>query len=228
MRIDPATKTFQACGIVGQPRARTASIASSRPPRPAARRARWCESRFPLEDRIVKHTRSRSTARRPGAGAEKSRWSPATTKGPQSPGRGAPLRARQDGLMEHRLLQQEDVRNTPSSVKWTTPAASLWKSVFVACFLVLVLPLVSAWQHFELLRHAMMSKSCSASARPRTTHPPAEARDRHAQSPKRSSRSRDQQLHLVRLARRSESSSNASSPAEPRRPPSSPPVRERP
>src|SRR2546423_15407980 len=48
---------------------------------------------------------------------------------------------------------KKDVRNNPI-VREVDEARQrdLWKSVSVAAFLVLVL-LVSAWQHFELLRH---------------------------------------------------------------------------
>lgn len=48
---------------------------------------------------------------------------------------------------------KKDVRNNPI-VREVDQARQreLWKSVSVAAFLVLVL-LVSAWQHFELLRH---------------------------------------------------------------------------
>ncbi len=48
---------------------------------------------------------------------------------------------------------KKDVRNNPI-VREVDEARQreLWKSVGVAAFLVLVL-LISAWQHFELLRH---------------------------------------------------------------------------
>jgi cell division protein FtsL len=48
---------------------------------------------------------------------------------------------------------KKDVRNNPI-VREVDDARQreLWASIGVACFLVLVL-LVSAWQHFELLRH---------------------------------------------------------------------------
>jgi len=62
--------------------------------------------------------------------------------------------AEKDGLMEaFEYAIKKTSATTPSSVKWTTRgSASCGKSIFVAGFLVLVL-LVSAWQHFELLRH---------------------------------------------------------------------------
>ena len=48
---------------------------------------------------------------------------------------------------------KKDIRNNPI-VREVDDARQreLWTSIAVACFLVLVL-LVSAWQHFELLRH---------------------------------------------------------------------------
>ena len=48
---------------------------------------------------------------------------------------------------------KKDVRNNPIVREVDeTRQRELWKSVGIACFLVLVL-LISAWQHFELLRH---------------------------------------------------------------------------
>src|SRR5262245_617778 len=48
---------------------------------------------------------------------------------------------------------KKDVRNNPIVREVDeTRQRELWKSVSIAAFLVLVL-LVSAWQHFELLRH---------------------------------------------------------------------------
>ena len=48
---------------------------------------------------------------------------------------------------------KKDVRNNPIVREVDEERQrDLWKSVGVACFLVLVL-LFSAWQHFELLRH---------------------------------------------------------------------------
>ena len=54
---------------------------------------------------------------------------------------------------------KKDVRNNPIVREVDeTRQRELWKSVGVAVFLVLVL-LVSAWQHFELLRHGYKTEA---------------------------------------------------------------------
>ena len=54
---------------------------------------------------------------------------------------------------------KKDVRNNPIVREVDeTRQRELWKSVGIAVFLVLVL-LVSAWQHFELLRHGYRTEA---------------------------------------------------------------------
>jgi cell division protein FtsL len=93
---------------------------------------------------------------------------------------------------------KKDVRNNPI-VREVDDARQreLWKSVGVAGFLVLVL-LVSAWQHFELLRHGYQVEELQ---RQRTAEEDIARRLRleidTLKSPQRIESLATQQLHLV-------------------------------
>ena len=97
---------------------------------------------------------------------------------------------------------KKDVRNNPI-VREVDAARQrdLWKSVGIAGFLVLVL-LVSAWQHFELLRHGYQIEELQ---RQRTAEEDI-ARRLHLEidtlkSPKRIESLATEQLHLVAPSR---------------------------
>ena len=97
---------------------------------------------------------------------------------------------------------KKDVRNNPI-VREVDEARQrdLWKSVGIAGFLVLVL-LVSAWQHFELLRHGYQIEELQ---RQRTAEEDI-ARRLHLEidtlkSPKRIESLATEQLHLVAPSR---------------------------
>jgi len=93
---------------------------------------------------------------------------------------------------------KKDVRNNPI-VREVDDARQreLWKSVGVACVLVLVL-LVSAWQHFELLKHGYQVEELQ---RQRAAEEDITRRLRleidTLKSPKRIESLATQQLHLV-------------------------------
>jgi len=97
---------------------------------------------------------------------------------------------------------KKDVRNNPI-VREVDDARQreLWKSIGIAGFLVLVL-LVSAWQHFELLRHGYQIEEMQ---RERATEEEAGRRLRleidSLRSPKRIEALALEQLHLVTPSR---------------------------
>ena len=97
---------------------------------------------------------------------------------------------------------KKDVRNNPI-VREVDEARQrdLWKSVGIAGFLVLVL-LVSAWQHFELLRHGYQIEELQ---RQRTAEEDIARRLRleidTLKSPKRIESLATEQLHLVAPSR---------------------------
>ena len=97
---------------------------------------------------------------------------------------------------------KKDVRNNPI-VREVDDARQreLWKSIGIAGFLVLVL-LVSAWQHFELLRHGYQIEEMQ---RERATEVEAGRRLRleidSLRSPKRIEALALEQLHLVTPSR---------------------------
>jgi cell division protein FtsL len=97
---------------------------------------------------------------------------------------------------------KKDVRNNPI-VREVDEARQrdLWKSVGIAGFLVLVL-LVSAWQHFELLRHGYQVEELQ---RQRTAEEDIARRLRleidTLRSPKRIESLATEQLHLVAPSR---------------------------
>jgi cell division protein FtsL len=97
---------------------------------------------------------------------------------------------------------KKDVRNNPI-VREVDDARQreLWTSIGVACFLVLVL-LVSAWQHFELLRHGYQVEELQ---RQRSAEEEIARRLRleidTLQSPARIESLATQQLHLVAPSR---------------------------
>jgi hypothetical protein len=93
---------------------------------------------------------------------------------------------------------KKDVRNNPI-VREVDDARQreLWKSIGVACVLVLVL-LVSAWQHFELLKHGYQVEELQRSAPPkRTSRAGCASKSTPSSRRSGSSRWRPQQLHLV-------------------------------
>ena len=97
---------------------------------------------------------------------------------------------------------KKDVRNNPIVREVDeTRQRELWKSVGIACFLVLVL-LISAWQHFELLRHGYEVEELQ---RQRVAEEEISRRLRleidTLKSPKRIESLATQQLHLVTPSR---------------------------
>jgi cell division protein FtsL len=93
---------------------------------------------------------------------------------------------------------KKDVRNNPIVREVDeTRQRELWKSVAIASFLVLVL-LVSAWQHFELLRHGYQVEQLQ---KERATEEEAAHQLRleieTLRSPKRIEALATEQLHLV-------------------------------
>jgi len=97
---------------------------------------------------------------------------------------------------------KKDVRNNPIVREVDeTRQRELWKSVGVAGFLVLVL-LVSAWQHFELLRHGYQIERLQqerAAEEEINRHLRLEAETLRA--PRRIEKIATEQLHLVAPAR---------------------------
>ena len=166
MRIDPATRTFQALRIwvnrelEGLDRFIEAVVRRLRTGR------RLVVITFhSLEDRIVEAHAACARSRRAGPGprADQETGGAWRRRGPEQPA--GPKReaacGRTAGDEDGRATMAEpfeyaikkDVRNNPI-VREVDEARhrELWKSVALAAFLVLVL-LFSAWQHFELLRH---------------------------------------------------------------------------
>jgi len=97
---------------------------------------------------------------------------------------------------------KKDVRNNPIVREMDEERQrELWKSVGVAGFLVLVL-LLSAWQHFELLRHGYQAEEMQ---RQRLSEEEAGRRllleIETLKSPKRIEMLATQQLHLVTPSR---------------------------
>jgi cell division protein FtsL len=97
---------------------------------------------------------------------------------------------------------KKDVRNNPIVREMDEERQrELWKSVGVAGFLVLVL-LLSAWQHFELLRHGYQAEEMQ---RQRASEEEAGRRllleIETLKSPKRIEMLATQQLHLVTPSR---------------------------
>jgi cell division protein FtsL len=97
---------------------------------------------------------------------------------------------------------KKDVRNNPIVREMDEERQrELWKSVGVAGFLVLVL-LLSAWQHFELLRHGYQAEEMQ---RQRSSEEEAGRRllleIETLKSPKRIEMLATQQLHLVTPSR---------------------------
>jgi len=97
---------------------------------------------------------------------------------------------------------KKDVRNNPIVREMDEERQrELWKSVGVAGFLVLVL-LLSAWQHFELLRHGYQAEEMQ---RQRVSEEEAGRRllleIETLKSPKRIEMLATQQLHLVTPSR---------------------------
>jgi cell division protein FtsL len=97
---------------------------------------------------------------------------------------------------------KKDVRNNPIVREMDEERQrELWKSAGVAGFLVLVL-LLSAWQHFELLRHGYQAEELQ---RQRASEEEAGRRllleIETLKSPKRIERLATEQLHLVTPSR---------------------------
>jgi 16S rRNA (cytosine1402-N4)-methyltransferase len=164
MRLDPATRTFQAFRIWVNRELEGLDRFLEAASRRLRSGARLVVITFhSLEDRIVKHT-LRSLAQ-PGVArlnvltGNRScppRRSSSATHAPAVPSSGRPSACSPQNASHMEAFEyaiKKDVRNNPI-VRQVDEARQreLWTSVAVAVLLVLVL-LFSAWQHFELLRH---------------------------------------------------------------------------
>jgi hypothetical protein len=169
-RIDPATRTFQALRIWVN-RELEGSIASRSGARGCGRRAARRDhvslARRPHRQAHAARARSASGARA-GADEEADRAARRRSGGQptraerQAPRGGAYRMKGRDprgATMESfEYAIKKDVRNNPIVREMDEERhRELWKSVGVAGFLVLVL-LLSAWQHFELLRHGYQTE----------------------------------------------------------------------